>query len=525
MRYYGLYAWLSLTYAKEIGDTDPEEWKRIVRRAEALYALIASHHGNETGVAGTDWAQRTFDALKGDTIHFAEAAEPGSETYYLKQPWGAFGAAYRSQLFEIGIYDPSDAHEIPLPSKPLGEGLALAFAESLGDLASLYFEIIRRGSVNTQELGHLAPILPSAIGAESAERTYYEDILLPKSEAPEARALSRSLSIRLILKITELIGREPRADDIRWVLYGGCDREGQPLLLDDPALEAQRFRWWVYHANDLCHIAHEALLKFTLDTLGNYQSGISLARLIAECAEAVSGAIGQESENWSTFLAATTPAANASDIHDPDSEAALASEIIRAGRSDQSVCTPETAACTIRLLAILHRRIAPPARAGMEEDCVQDRDLDLQINGCTAVIRSGHYSGKNLAIAYYNRGTPYLRLAEYARAIKDYDEALRLDPGHRSRASPSLAQHGPSACGERQLRPQCRHPAGRNAALCMNGSNWEAALRHRVGLAKSAKGRDYPSLGLGRNCRFALQRIRTPDPERASGSALELLTF
>lgn len=44
MRYYGLYAWLCRTYAKQVGDTNPESWKRFIRRAEALYALIAYRH-------------------------------------------------------------------------------------------------------------------------------------------------------------------------------------------------------------------------------------------------------------------------------------------------------------------------------------------------------------------------------------------------------------------------------------------------------------------------------------------------
>ncbi len=74
--------------------------------------------------------------------------------------------------------------------------------------------------------------------------------------------------------------------------------------------------------------------------------------------------------------------------------------------------------------------LAPPARAGMEEDCLQDRDPDLQISGCSAVIRSGEYSGKNLATAYNNRGNAYGNLGEYRRAIEDYDQALRIDPGN-----------------------------------------------------------------------------------------------
>lgn len=51
IRYYGLYAWLSWVYARRVGSTDPERWRRFVRRAEALYALIAYRRGSESGIA------------------------------------------------------------------------------------------------------------------------------------------------------------------------------------------------------------------------------------------------------------------------------------------------------------------------------------------------------------------------------------------------------------------------------------------------------------------------------------------
>ena len=72
--------------------------------------------------------------------------------------------------------------------------------------------------------------------------------------------------------------------------------------------------------------------------------------------------------------------------------------------------------------------IAQHASAGMVEDCVQSDDPDLRIGGCTAVIRSGEYSGKNLAYAYYNRGIAYGKLGDPGRAIEDYDQALRINP-------------------------------------------------------------------------------------------------
>jgi hypothetical protein len=152
VRYYGLYAWLARTYAKEIGDTNPKSWQRFVRRAEALYALVAQHKGNETGVAGVDWASRVLEQSNGTAIDFATAAEPGSADYYLKQAWGAYGAAYASQLYEIGIFAEAKGHAIPVPGEKIGDRVADAFAEGLSGLAAPYLAAIRDGTVSRVEL-------------------------------------------------------------------------------------------------------------------------------------------------------------------------------------------------------------------------------------------------------------------------------------------------------------------------------------------------------------------------------------
>lgn len=53
---------------------------------------------------------------------------------------------------------------------------------------------------------------------------------------------------------------------------------------------------------------------------------------------------------------------------------------------------------------------------------------DLSIDGCTALIRSGKYSGRDLAIAYTNRGSSYDDKRNEDRAIADHDSAIRIDP-------------------------------------------------------------------------------------------------
>ena len=84
--------------------------------------------------------------------------------------------------------------------------------------------------------------------------------------------------------------------------------------------------------------------------------------------------------------------------------------------------------------------IAQPASADMKDDCAQNRNPNLRIDGCTAVIRYGDFSGWNLAISYSNRGNAHYKLGEYRRAIEDYDQTLRIDPGHaNARANRAMA--------------------------------------------------------------------------------------
>lgn len=53
---------------------------------------------------------------------------------------------------------------------------------------------------------------------------------------------------------------------------------------------------------------------------------------------------------------------------------------------------------------------------------------DVQIRACTVLIYSGTLAEKDLAWAYYNRGVSYGESRDYARAIHDFDESIRLEP-------------------------------------------------------------------------------------------------
>ena len=348
IRYYGLYVWLCRIYARKVGDTNPLVWQRIVRRAEALYALIAQRHGNETGVAGIRWAERTLQAASSDSIEFAPDAEPGSETFYLKQAWGAYGAAYASQLYEVGLFGTAEGHDIPVPGPELGDPMANAFEAAIGPLSGQFFDIVQRGSVTLVELDALSPITPSKIAADSSERDWYEKILFGFGRLDRETDRERRRSLVLVLRLAAQLGRMPSVFDVRWTLYAGCDPDGKDFALDTEELADHRKRWWVYQANDLTHISYEILLKFSLDRLEPYPGGLRLERLIGEAVEEIKSVANDWPESWERFL-------EQNQTTDPHAEETLCTAAMRDARSD-SICTPQGALTALKLLAVVHNR-------------------------------------------------------------------------------------------------------------------------------------------------------------------------
>lgn len=371
VRYYGLYAWLSWVYAKRIGNTDPKSWQRIIRRTEALYALIAQRHGQSGGVAGTDWARDTLRDLSGNTIDFSTAAEIERPNYFAVK-WGAYGLAYASQLFQIGILEESPEHQVAVPSAAVGEKLAKAFDNELGELSEPFLGVIKRAKVSLNELDRFAKLAPSEIRKTAPERRLYEDVLFARARAENADDTSRRLSLLLILRIADQLKRSPDADEVRWMLYAGKGQDGSPFNPGTSELEAQTKRWRVYHANDLCHVALECLLKFLLDQLGDEPRGIEASALITRSASAIAATQKRPPSSWNDVVKALKLADNANDPKAMGSEFSLARAIMTV-RSDKACCPAEVAGQALVLLGVLHKRF----RESEQEIAHEMRGLDV----------------------------------------------------------------------------------------------------------------------------------------------------
>jgi len=139
--------------------------------------------------------------------------------------------------------------------------------------------------------------------------------------------------------------------------------------------------------------------------------------------------------------------------------------------------------------------------------------LDLRIDGCTTLIQSGGLPQDSLAVAHQNRGTAYLGKGDNERAIEDYGQAIRLDPGDANalngrcwlRAALGQLQAALVDCNESlRLRPNSSNSLDSRGFVYLRLSRWDdaladadAALRANArnawalferGIAKSRKG-------------------------------------
>lgn len=273
MRYYGFFCWLSDAYARRGVTTDFEIWRQWVRRAEALYALVCANATGEGGVGGIDWAFQTLQASD-QVIDFSTAASNDrSVKRYLLQSLGIFGAAYFTQMQEMGLFElgPNGVQRI---TPDAGLAAANAFRSAIGpDTEALFIGSIDTARVDRATLAALRPIVPSAIPDPSDERAMYEDTLFAASAQALVADRSRRASLSLILGVAGHNAERPTPESVRWALF---DPPSDKL----PAgLESQRLLWEAYQCQDLFQVAAAGLLAWAISIMAESHDGRTLAEI------------------------------------------------------------------------------------------------------------------------------------------------------------------------------------------------------------------------------------------------------
>lgn len=294
MRYYGFFCWLSDSYAREIGSTDYEAWRRWVRRGEALLALAsarASWPAGEGvgGIGGIEWANEALGqslAAGVNAIDFSAAASNDKDVRrYLRQSMGVFGGAYFSQLSEMGLFEMGpDGLQRPTAT---GRELAHAFRNAIGEKAEAAFiKALGEGFVSIEGLDQLRPLIPAGIAEISPEREVYEELLTGREGSGDG-AQSRRLTVTLLLRTAGAANRRPDEGLVRWQMF-------EPLQGLEDVLEEQRVRWEAYHCQDMFQVAAAALLDWAIELLGSVAAGLYPAQLSALAEERLTASLGAD---------------------------------------------------------------------------------------------------------------------------------------------------------------------------------------------------------------------------------------
>ena len=273
MRYYGFFCWLSDVYARRGVTTDFEIWRQWVRRAEALYALICADATGDGGVGGIDWALRRLQ-LGEEVIDFAAAASTDKNiTRYLIQNLGVFGAAYYTQMKEMGLFE-EGPNGIQRVSGDAGLAAAGAFRASIGpEVEALFTAAVDTAQVDRATLAALHAMVPSAIPDPSDERAMYEDTLFAAGPQKHATDKSRRASLSLILDVAARDGGKPTPESVRWALFD------PPEYALAPELEGQRLLWEAYQCQDLFQVAAAGLLAWAISIMAETDDGRTLAEI------------------------------------------------------------------------------------------------------------------------------------------------------------------------------------------------------------------------------------------------------
>jgi hypothetical protein len=300
LRYYSFYCWVIQHYEEMEHSSDEARWRVFIRRAEALYALACNvvDPQQSDGLAGGLWASAFRQVLPANTIDLRpHTDEPGQSSQYLKAGRGNFGQFYIASMTEVGLL--SRSSRIPIVSDRLGREMAEAFAEAVGKTTKLISTGIRTGKITPTELREIGEVAhPSRITPDSNEMGLLRDYLLAKDEQLGSGTARRSSAWLLL----DLLRRGISAEDetgVRKAFYNRRMPDGSPYLGRGTTID----RWRAFQANELCHIAFEALLNGLLAGLQNDPLGVEPHLLVGRLVEpllAKLGATGRSWRDWAT---------------------------------------------------------------------------------------------------------------------------------------------------------------------------------------------------------------------------------
>ena len=283
-RYYSFHPWLIRSFEQRYRDHSIDEFCRVLRRAECLFALIAIRHarvvgdGDEgrhgAGMVGRFSLGRILEREK--AIDLDDYAGLEGPNRYFKNRLGGLGQYYFGPLRDLRVLDYTSEQESAVPGYDKVRGGALAEAFGAGMPEDEFFRLLENSKIRWSDLDRLADYCPCSLRKRKVERTRLLDLFFARSAAyqsPEAanRRASLALALDLVGRCTRLEGynleRVFRASTYSRALPDGTVWDVHPSLL-----RVQR-AWAIYERNELLSLSLQALFAAVLGAIERDKSG------------------------------------------------------------------------------------------------------------------------------------------------------------------------------------------------------------------------------------------------------------
>lgn len=390
-RYYTFYPWLIRSFERRYQDHSLDEFRRVLRRAECLFALIAIRHSRalQDGDEGRHGAamvgrQKLLRIEDGAIILLDEYADIGASKQYFQNKLGGLGQYYFGPLRDLRILDHSSQGVGYPPGYDRDRGKALADALGAGVPEDEFFAAVDADFVDSDALDRLAPFCPCALSSNKGEHEILLDLFLARTPALRAdRGEVRRASLAVML---DLAGRGSTLenysfeDHFRGASYTQTLLDGSPWKVHATLLRAQS-GWGTYQRNELLSVAVQGLFAAVLAAIDRDRGGvIQAASEAADVGESLVGSLGRRLdlplEKAIADVKATLPTLD--DWTNSDHELQRAWHVLQSGTDHDTLEEVAEASVEI-LLALLARGTSdqPYADFELEPEYFDPREIHL----------------------------------------------------------------------------------------------------------------------------------------------------
>jgi hypothetical protein len=273
-RYYTFHPWLIWSFEKRYEDHSLEQFRRVLRRAECLFALIAIRHARQLAdgddgrhgkaMTGRDKLLRISEA---DDFSLDEYAALDGPNRYFKNKDGSLGQYYFGPLRDLRVLDRSPQGLGYPPGYDRERGRALAEAFDSAVPADTFFRVMEKPSSTWADLDQLAAFCPCALPRNAVEYELLLDLFLARSETFRIDdGLARRASLGLMLDLASRKTGDPKYafdDMLRGAAYSGALLDGS-LWQVAPVFQRSQRGWGTYQRNELLSLALQGLFSAVL---------------------------------------------------------------------------------------------------------------------------------------------------------------------------------------------------------------------------------------------------------------------